>query len=105
LESGAVPSGSLSYPEAQVKLAYILGHQDEIKEVAKEYNLSEYQLVKAAFLAGVGFRKEDSKKEYEKITKGKEGGPPVKVMPNDPFADSKKSFNDAVKDVAIFQKE
>lgn len=32
---GALPSGDLSYPEAQTKLAYILGHKDLIKVEAK----------------------------------------------------------------------
>jgi len=103
LEIGAVPSGSLSYPDAQVKLAYILGHQKEIKEIAKKYGLTEYQLTKGAFLAGVEFRKEESKKEYEKITQ--KYGPQIKILHYNPFSNPDKDFEDALTEVAKFQKE
>lgn len=103
LENGAIPSGSLSYPECQVKLAYILGHEDKIKTTAEKYKLSETQLIKAAFLAGVTFQKEESKKEYERITKSKDGGPPVIILPYDPFVDPEKNFDKAIEEVAMRQ--
>ncbi|MEO0183413.1 MAG: asparaginase domain-containing protein [candidate division WOR-3 bacterium] len=105
LENGAIPSGTLSYPECQVKLAYILGHEKEIKSVAKKYKLTEIQLIKAAFLAGVEFRKDEKKREYERITQTQKGGPPIKILPNDPFANPKKSFDEALEEVAKAQQE
>lgn len=65
---GALPSGDLSYPEAQTKLAFILGHKDFLLQKAKENNLSYEQLVKSAFLSGVKFIRELNKKAYLKIS-------------------------------------
>lgn len=102
LEIGAIPSGALSFPEAQVKLAYILGHEKQIEETAKKKGLTNYQLIKAAFLAGVEFRKEESKKEYEEITR--KNGKPIRILDYDPFQDTNKTFEQGIEEVVEFQK-
>ncbi len=65
---GALPSGDLSYPEAQTKLAYILGHKDLIKDEAKKYNLTYEQVVKSCFLSGVKFNKKTNQKIFLEIS-------------------------------------
>lgn len=93
-EFGAIPSGKLSFPEAQVKLSYLLGHQDIVKETAKKYKLDDYLLLKAAFLAGVEFRTEESKNTYfTEIMKDK-----IKPIDEDPFLF--RSFEEAIELVA-----
>lgn len=68
---GALPSGDLSFPEAQTKLAYILGHKELIIEKARATNLTYEQLVKSAFLSGVSFIRERNKKSFLQISEQK----------------------------------
>lgn len=65
---GALPSGDLSYPEAQTKLAFILGHKELIKNEAKKNNLTYEQLVKSCFLAGVKFNKKKNQNTFLHIS-------------------------------------
>jgi L-asparaginase/Glu-tRNA(Gln) amidotransferase subunit D/CheY-like chemotaxis protein len=68
LHYGALPSGDLSFPEAQTKLAYILGHKDMIIRKAKEANLTFEQVVKSSLLCGVTFIRKANKREFLRIS-------------------------------------
>jgi hypothetical protein len=103
LENGAIPSGSLSYPEAQIKLSYILGHSEIIDKILQKYpNLNRLQLTKAAFLSGIKFERTTSKKKYEKISKRTDPNYPIRIMNYDPFCDTDKNFVEAIEEVAKF---
>ena len=81
---GALPSGDLSYPEAQTKLAFILGHKELIKEEAKKCKLTYEQVVKSCFLAGIKFNKRDNLSKFLEISE-KECGCKVYVHPKNVF--------------------
>ena len=66
---GALPSADLSYPEAQSKLAFILGHRELIMEEAKKYDLTYEQCVKSCFLCGVRFTKQANKDTFLRISR------------------------------------
>ena len=68
---GTLPSGDLSYPEAQTKLAFILGHKELIKEEAQKSNLTYEQVVKSCFLCGVKFNKKVNEKTFLRISEEK----------------------------------
>jgi L-asparaginase/Glu-tRNA(Gln) amidotransferase subunit D len=93
---GALPSGDLSYPEAQTKLAFILGHKDIIKEQAKKNNLTYEQLVKSCFLSGIKFNKTSNLKEFL-IVSAKECDCKVVIHPKNVFVKNK--FEDGLKEI------
>ena len=93
---GLLPSGELSYPEAQTKLAYILGHKKMIIEKASEFNLTYEQLVKSCFMSGVKFRKSSNMMKFLEISK-KEYGCEIKYHKNNLFV--KHSFEDALEEI------
>lgn len=98
---GALPSGDLSYPEAQTKLAYILGHKELIKVEAKKHNLAYEQVVKSCFLSGVKFNKKVNKQKYFEISE-KECNCKVVVHPKNVFVKSR--FEDGLKEIINFNK-
>jgi len=85
---GALPSGDLSYPEAQTKLAYILGHKELIKEEAKKHNLTYEQVVKSCFLSGIRFNKSKNQKIFLEISE-KECGCRIIIYPKNVFVKDK----------------
>jgi len=93
---GLLPSGELSYPEAQTKLAYILGHKKMIIEKASEFNLTYEQLVKSCFMSGIRFRKNSNRMKFLEISK-KEYGCEIKYHKNNLFV--KHSFEDALEEI------
>lgn len=93
---GALPSGDLSYPEAQTKLAYILGHKEIIKGKAIENNLSYEQVLKSCFLSGVKFNKKSNQKIFLEISE-KECGCKVIVYPKNVFVKDK--FEDGLQTI------
>ena len=97
IEYGAIPSGNLSFEEAQIRLAYILGHSDEIANIANNESIDMDLLIKAAYVAGIGFRTNESYRDYESISG-------VKIMPYNPFVDFNKTFKDAILEVAQYQR-
>lgn len=93
IDLGAVPSGDLTPVESQVKLSYILGHDKDIKTSAKKYKVDPYYLTESAFLSGVSFRREQSKRKYLRIRKDQ-----VINLDEDPFVN--RNFKDAINIVA-----
>lgn len=93
---GALPSGDLSYPEAQTKLAFILGHKALIIEEAKKHNLTYEQVVKSCFLAGIKFNKKSNRKIFLDISE-KECACKVVVYPTNIFV--KNRFEDGLKEI------
>ena len=97
IEYGAIPSGCLSFEEAQIRLSYILGHSCEISKIAEAKGFDKEILTKAAFVAGIGFRTDESRREYEKIAG-------LKIMPLDPLRDFNKTFGEAIEEIAEYQR-
>ncbi|MHA1854055.1 MAG: asparaginase [Candidatus Heimdallarchaeaceae archaeon] len=56
VELGVLPSGNFGVAKSQVKLAYLLGHMEDIERVAKEHGLDPMYLLKLAFLTGIEFQ-------------------------------------------------
>jgi len=99
---GALPSGDLSYPEAQTKLAYILGHKELILKTASENGLTYEQLVKACFISGVQFRKNSNKLKFLKLSEN-ECRCEIKYHKSNLFI--KNSFDDALKEIVNLYKK
>ena len=95
---GALPSGDLSYPEAQTKLAYILGHKDLILEEAEKHNLTYELLVKSCFLSGIKFTKKENERTFRHISL-KECGCKVVIHPNNLFVKDK--FEDGLQKIIV----
>jgi len=91
---GAIPSGDLSYPEAQTKLAFILGHMELIQEKAKKNSLTYEQVIKSSFLCGTKFTKQENERTFMRISK-KECGCTIYKHPKNLFV--KYRFDDALK--------
>jgi hypothetical protein len=94
VDMGAVPAGSLSPADCQVKLAYLVGHGDDIAETAEGFGLSTDKLLRACFIAGVGFRNAQSLQAFEELSG-------LKVLPYDPFINVE--FHSAAAEVARAQ--
>jgi len=67
IKKGAIPAGDFSIAHCQMKLAYILGHQKELEKLAKQMKIPIDKLTKIAFLSGVDFRSNSSRKQFEKF--------------------------------------
>ncbi|MBD3190248.1 MAG: hypothetical protein GF308_06375 [Candidatus Heimdallarchaeota archaeon] len=78
IKCGALPTGDFGVAHSQIKLAYILGHMQIIEEVAKKTSLAPIKLAKLAFLSGINFYSNSSRKRFEKLF----GYP---IPPFDPF--------------------
>jgi L-asparaginase/Glu-tRNA(Gln) amidotransferase subunit D len=83
LEAGGVPCGDLPLADAQLKLSYILGHEEELQAVAAEAGLSPRFLATAAFLSGVSMRRAYSMEIFCRLLEKR--GTPLRVHPDDPF--------------------
>lgn len=78
IKCGAIPAGDFGIAHSQVKLSYILGHKDEIEEVAKKKDIPATKLIKLAFLSGVTFRSNASRQRFKKLLG-------YSIPPFDPF--------------------
>jgi len=67
IESGAMSGVDLSLPEIQIRLAYLLGHKPQIKELAKRKRISYMALFDLLFMCGMKFRTRKSKDMYVKM--------------------------------------
>ncbi len=63
----AIPAGDFSISHCQIKLAYILGHMKELTKIAKKNKIPFDVLIKIAFLTGIDFRSNASRKKFEKL--------------------------------------
>ncbi|HDT11668.1 MAG TPA: hypothetical protein ENN58_02895 [bacterium] len=93
---GALPSGDLSYPEAQTKLAFIIGHKQLIQAEAKKHKLTYEQIVKSCFLCGIRFNKKSNMKEFLRISEN-ESGCRVVIHPKNVFV--KGSFENGLSQI------
>ncbi|MHA1125259.1 MAG: asparaginase domain-containing protein [Candidatus Heimdallarchaeota archaeon] len=67
IKKGAIPAGDFSIAHCQMKLSYILGHHKELDKIAKQMKIAKDTLIKIAFLTGVDFRSNSSRKQFEKF--------------------------------------
>lgn len=93
IEKGALPAGDFGIPKSQIKLAYILGHEDLIDHVSKKYNIDKRKLISIAFLSGMQFRSLHTKRRIEKLLG-------LRIPETDPFFN--KSFEEAVEELIKF---
>ncbi len=84
LEAGGIPCGDLPLADAQVKLSYLLGHQEELERAVAETGLDRRRIYAGAFLSGVSMRKAHGLETFRKVL----GLPkrPLRILPQDPFA-------------------
>ncbi len=66
VKSGAIPAIDLSIPECQIRLSYLVGHEDLIKDSANAANGYLTNLEKL-FMSGMKFRTKKSRRMYEKL--------------------------------------
>ncbi len=69
LKIGAISGVDLSIPEIQIRLAYLLGHKAEIKELAKELNKHYLWMFEWIFVTGTKFRTRRSLALYQNLKK------------------------------------
>jgi L-asparaginase/Glu-tRNA(Gln) amidotransferase subunit D len=67
LKAGAIPGVDLSLPECQVRLSYLLGHQEEIREAARRKGCSFLSLLEVLFVSGMKFRNTHSRNLYVRV--------------------------------------
>lgn len=70
VEAGAIPGVDLSLPEAQLRLAYILGHESEIercRHANASKDLDRLAMIRRVFLSGVKFRNAASRTMLERL--------------------------------------
>jgi L-asparaginase/Glu-tRNA(Gln) amidotransferase subunit D/CheY-like chemotaxis protein len=83
LRAGGVPCGDLPLADAQVKLSYILGHDDELCAAAARSGVDPRGLRIAAFLAGVSMRRAWSMEVFRHFSR--QGTLPRRFLDHDPF--------------------
>ena len=92
LRRGAIAAAGLALPHARTKLAYLLGHKDQIRTGARSAGVGERVYLDACFTAGAPFRSVSSRRTYVQL----KGYRPLDV---DPFRDV--SFEDAIARISV----
>jgi L-asparaginase/Glu-tRNA(Gln) amidotransferase subunit D len=67
IKAGAISGVDLSIPEIQIRLSYLVGHKNQIKEAALSNNLEYSQLFESLFISGMKFRTQKSLNMYQKL--------------------------------------
>ena len=63
-----ITAGDWTPSYSEIRMAYILGHRDDISSVALKEGLDTSHLIHAVFIAGTKFIDEKSRDSYKKIT-------------------------------------
>lgn len=101
IEYGGIPCGDLSFSDAQVKLSYILGHDDLIKDVSAQEKIDYETLIISFFLSGVNMTKNQKDELYKRLRREKKMKPIF--LPKDPFVAN--HFDKAIETVVRKLKE
>lgn len=83
IEAGGIPCGDLSFSDAQIKLSYILGHKEELKEIAQKEKIDFKVLLISSFLSGVVLTKNQTEEIAKRLKKEKKGK--IRLLQYDPF--------------------
>lgn len=67
IKAGAISGVDMSIPEIQVRLAYIMGHADELREGCKARGIAPSAAIEWLFMSGVNFRTQKSREMYETL--------------------------------------
>ena len=72
VEAGAIPGVDLSLPEAQLRLAYILGHEPDLERCRQTHaakGLDRMDVIRRVFMSGVKFRNSASRMMFERFAR------------------------------------
>lgn len=65
IKAGAISGVDLSIPEIQMRLAYLLGHKQQIEDYCGSHRADFMKVVEWLFMSGMKFRTNRSRKKYE----------------------------------------
>ena len=65
IEAGAISGVDLSIPEIQMRLAYLMGHRQQIEEYCASHHADFMKVVEWLFMSGMKFRTNRSRRKYE----------------------------------------
>lgn len=67
IEAGAISGVDLSIPEIQMRLAYVMGHKQQIEEYCASHHADFMKVVEWLFMSGMKFRTNKSRRKYEEL--------------------------------------
>ena len=65
IKAGAISGVDLSIPEIQMRLAYLMGHRQQIEEYCASHHADFMKVVEWLFMSGMKFRTNRSRRKYE----------------------------------------
>ena len=68
IRRGALSGVDLSLPECQVRLMYLLGHEEQIEGMAERLQIEPLLLKKALFMSGMKFRNRASRRNFRELS-------------------------------------
>ncbi len=71
IREGALSGVELSLPECQVRLMYILGHEEQVKGMAQRIGCQPGRLLKTLFMSGMKFRNRESRENFLELSGGR----------------------------------
>jgi L-asparaginase/Glu-tRNA(Gln) amidotransferase subunit D len=71
IREGAISGVDLSLPECQLRLMYLLGHEEELRPMAARLGQGVPALVETLFLSGLKFRNRASRAHYQELTRAR----------------------------------
>lgn len=67
IKAGAISGVDLSIPEIQMRLAYLMGHRQQIEEYCASHQTDFMKVVEWLFMSGMKFRTHKSRRKYEEL--------------------------------------
>jgi len=67
VKAGAISGVDLSIPEIQMRLAYLLGHRQQMEAYCQSHNTAFMKVVEWLFMSGMKFRTHKSRRKYEEL--------------------------------------
>ena len=67
VKAGAISGVDLSIPEIQMRLAYLLGHRQQIEVYCQSHGTAFMKVVEWLFMSGMKFRTHKSRRVYEEL--------------------------------------
>ena len=67
VKAGAISGVDLSIPEIQMRLAYLLGHRQQMEAYCQSHNTAFMKVLEWLFMSGMKFRTHKSRRVYEEL--------------------------------------
>lgn len=67
IKAGAISGVDLSIPEIQMRLAYLMGHRQQVEEYCASRHADFMKVVEWLFMSGMKFRTNRSRRKYEEL--------------------------------------